>query len=51
MDSEARDFYAEGADAAIAGHSDIPPNDVSEVGPEAEADWISGYESVANEEG
>lgn len=46
MSDTDRDFYAEGADAAIAGHSDIPPADVSEHGPDAEADWNDGYMSV-----
>lgn len=47
---EERDFYAEGVDAALAGHSDIPPEDVTEAGPEAEASWIDGYESIEEEE-
>lgn len=46
-----RDFYAEGADAALAGQSDILPGHVSEHGPDAEAEWISGYESIDDEDG
>lgn len=47
---EKRDFYAEGADAALAGHSDIPPEDVTAAGQEAEASWIDGFESIGEEE-
>lgn len=48
MDTD-RDYEAEGADAALADHSDIPPEDVSEAGPDAEALWISGYEKMREE--
>lgn len=45
-----RDWYAEGADAALAGHSDIPPEEVIEAGLDAEASWNDGYASVDDEE-
>lgn len=41
-----RDFFAEGADAALAGYGDTPPADVSECGIDAETKWIDGYASI-----
>lgn len=43
-----RDFFAEGADAAIAGNSDIPPQEVSDLGVDAEGSWIDGYNSIVD---
>lgn len=48
--NENRDFFAEGADAAIAGRSDIAPEDVMAAGLEAEASWNDSYNSVTEEE-
>lgn len=50
-EDESRDYYAEGADAALAGNSDLPPEDVSAAGLEAEALWNDGYASVTGAEG
>jgi hypothetical protein len=41
-----RDFYAEGADAAIAGQPGTLPADVREFGSDAEEQWIGGYETT-----
>lgn len=47
--SDDRDYFAKGADAAISGRSDIPPNDVTEAGLDAEASWNDGYNSIVEE--
>lgn len=49
-EQEKRDFYSEGYDAALAGNSDIPPGDVSQFGPDAEAAWNDGWNSFHEEQ-
>lgn len=45
-----RDLFEEGRDAFIAGHSDQVPDDVIDLGPDAMAEWNSGYEGAAEDE-
>lgn len=50
MEVEELDFYAMGYDAALSGHSDIPPSEVSQYGPDAEAAWQDGYNAFHDEQ-